>query len=209
MWRVARGEGTENLASLFFLRVIIIVKGTFEMIKLTTRYLILIAFLALTLQACAAGKQLTTASARPADLQGSYTLLLYGCHYPEEIKNLAILVDERSKYPVEIYDIPSSYQVKKGVPGPEALAEADAFVRCSTRRVDGTQLRRIVDDTGGTIGYEVRPIYFPLEFGKIDVLFVTYSLMPNGTVRSYVRLDPDVERIVDSPGAGRHHSSGH
>ena len=29
-------------------------------------------------------------------MSGAYTLLLYGCHYPDDIKNVAILVDEKS-----------------------------------------------------------------------------------------------------------------
>ena len=175
------------------------------MIRYATRYFFLILLPALVLQACALGKQLATTSADPADLKGTYTLLLYGCHYPEDIKNLAILVDEGSKYPVEIYDLPTSYQVKKGVPGPQALKEADAFVRCSVRRVSETQLRRITDDVGGTIGYEVRPLYFWLEFGTPDVLLVSYSLQ-NGTVRTYVRLDPEVEHTQESPGSDHRNS---
>ena len=178
------------------------------MIKLTTRYWFLIPLLALTLQACAPGRQLATSPADAAELKGTYTLLLYGCHYPEDIKNLAVLVDEGSRYPVEIYDTPTSYQVKKGMPGPQALKEAESFVRCSIRRVSETQLRRITDDAGGTIGYEVRPLYFWLEFGRTDVLLVSYSLQ-NGTVRTYIRLDPDVERALESPNADPRHSSGY
>jgi hypothetical protein len=180
-------------------------EGMLLMIKLTTKYLFLILLPALVLQACVAGQRLATSPADPADLKGTYTLLLYGCHYPEDIKNLAILVDEESKYPVEIYDLPTSYQVKKGVPGPQALKEADSFVRCSIRQVSGTQLGRIADGTGGTIGYEVRPLYNPLEFGSMDVLLVSYSLQ-NGTVRTYVRLHPNVERMLESPGKEPQHS---
>jgi hypothetical protein len=95
--------------------------------------------------------------------------------------------------------------VKKSVPGPQALADAEAFVRCSVRLLSGTQLRRIIDDTGGTIGYEVRPLYSPLEFGRLDVLHVSYSLQ-EGTVRTYIRLDPDVERALESPGANQRDS---
>jgi hypothetical protein len=170
------------------------------MIKLTFKYGFLLSLLlVLMLQACAIGKQLATTPADPAELTRTYTLLLYGCHYPDDIKNLALLLDEKSTYPVEIYDLPTSYQVKKGVPGPQALAEADAFVRCSVRLLSGTQLRRIIDDAGGTIGYEVRPLYSPLEFGRLDILHVSYSLQ-KGIVRTYIRLDPDVERALESPG---------
>jgi hypothetical protein len=62
-------------------------------------------------------------------------------------------------------------------------------------------LRRIPDDAGGTIGYEVRPLYFWLEFGKPDVLLVSYVFQKNGTVRTYIRLDLDVERTRESPGS--------
>jgi hypothetical protein len=170
------------------------------------RFLVL-AF-ALALQACSAGKQLATESADPAQLTGTYTLLLYGCHYPEDVKNLAILVREGGRYPVEIYDIPTSYQVRPGLPGPEALKQADSFVRCSTRRVFQAQVRGILDDSGGTIGYEMRPLYFPLEFGQADVLLVSYSLQ-NGVVTAYIKLDPDVERALESSGSDDRRSSGH
>lgn len=169
------------------------------MIRRINRCLLLIPLLAVTLSACVAGKQLATGSADAAELKGTYTLLQYGCHYPDDIKNLAILIDEGSGYPVEIYDTPTSYQVKKGLSGPQALKEAGSFVRCSVRRVTEAPLRRIMDAAGGTIGYEVRPLYSPLEFGKTDVLLVSYSLK-NGTVRTYIRLDPDVERALESPG---------
>ena len=177
------------------------------MSRLSSRYWFLIPLLALTLHACATGKQLATGPADPADLKGrTYTLLLYGCHYPEDVKNVALLVDEGSRYPVEIYDLPTSYQVKKGLAGSQAIAEADAFVRCSVRRVSETQLQRIADDAGGTIGYEVRPLYFWLEFGKSDILMISYSLQ-NGNVRTYIRLDPEVEHVLESPGTDRRPAS--
>jgi hypothetical protein len=166
-------------------------------------FILLLMLLALLLPACIAGRQLTTGHADRADLQGTYTLMLYGCHYPADIKNVAIMIAEGSRYPLEIYDTPTSYRVKKGVPGPQALKEAESFVRCSVRRVDETQLRRIVDDAGGTIGYEVRPLYSWWEFGMTDVLLVSYSLQ-EGTVRTYIRLDPDMERSLESVGPDRH-----
>jgi hypothetical protein len=168
----------------------------------------LVPLLAATQLACVAGKQLATGSADATELKGTYTLLQYGCHYPDDIKNLAILIDEGSRYPVEIYDTPTSFQVKKGLSGPQALKEAGSFVRCSVRRVTEAPLRRIMDAAGETIGYEVRPLYSPLEFGKTDVLLVSYSLK-NGTVRTYIRLDPDVERALESPGPDPRRSFGH
>ena len=173
------------------------------MTRHSTRYGFVVLLLGFILQACAAGTQLTTAPAEPNELKGTYTLLLYGCHYPDDVKNLAILVDEGSTTPVEIYDLPTSYQVKKGLSGALAIKEADAFVRCSVRQVSETRLRRIPDGAGGTVGYEVRPFYSWLEFGGPDVLLVSYSLQKNGTVRTYIRLDPDVENMLESAGSDR------
>jgi hypothetical protein len=160
------------------------------------------------LQACVSAQHLVSMPAEPADVRGTYTLLLYGCHYPDDIKDVAILVDEGSKYPLEIFDLDTSYQAIKGVPAEEALSRADSFVRCSNmHRIWQTQVRRIPDDSGGTIGFEVRPLYFPIEFGSPDVMLISYALK-NGTVRAYIKLDPDVERAIESSGSDNRDHSG-
>ncbi len=158
-------------------------------------FLILVTFL----HACVPRNQLMTSAAGPDDIKGTYSLMLYGCHYPAQINNVAILVAENSKYPVEIYDLDTSYKLKKDVPARQALAEADSFVRCSSYRIWQTQLRRIPDDSGGTIGYEVRPLYLPYEFGMPDVLLVSYSIH-NGVVRVSIKVNRDVEREIEGLG---------
>lgn len=156
--------------------------------------------LAAALAGCMAGKQLTASAAEPTAITGTYTLLLYGCHYPDDAANVAFLVSDSSKYPFEIYDLDTSYKTKKGVPAQEALREADSFLRCTSYRLWQTQLQRIPDDSGGTVGYEVRPLYLPYEFGQPDILRISYSLR-DGKVRTYIKLDPDVERAIEaSPG---------
>jgi hypothetical protein len=142
--------------------------------------------------AFAAGKQLKTESAGQAAITGNYTMLLYGCRYPDDIENAAILVSEGSRYPVEIYAPDTRYKVKKGLEAQKALAEANEFVRCSVRRVWQTQIRRILDDADGIIGYEVRPLYYPYDVGSADVLLISYALK-GGKVRAYIRLTPEME----------------
>lgn len=160
-----------------------------------------LAFLAIMFAGCMAGKQLATSAVEPAAVTGTYTLLLYGCRYPDDIKNVVILVNEGSKYPFEIYDLDTSYKVKRDVPALQAFSEADSFLRCTFHRIWKTEVRRISDDAGGTIGYEVRPLYVPYEFGMSDVLLTSYSLRNDGTVRAYIRLDPDVERAIEASGS--------
>jgi hypothetical protein len=156
-----------------------------------------LVMLAAVIPACVPGKQLLAQAALPNEVSGSYTLLLYGCHYPSQPNNVAILVKEDSRYPLEIFDIDASYRVKKGVPAQEALAEANAFVRCSTHTIWMTELKRIPDDAGGTVGFELRPLYVPLEFGFPDVMLISYALK-DGRVRAYIRMDRHLERDRDS-----------
>ncbi len=160
-----------------------------------------LAFLAIMFAGCMAGKQLATSAAEPAAVTGTYTLLLYGCRYPDDIKNVVILVNEESKHPFEIYDLDTSYKVEKHVPAQQAFSKANSFLKCTSHRIWRTEVRRISDDAGGTIGYEVRPLYVPYEFGIPDVLLTSYALRNDGTVRAYIRLDPDVERAIEASGS--------
>jgi len=158
------------------------------------------------LQSCAAGTQLQTSPAGVAEVQGRFDLYLYGCHYPADIENVAILVRENQGKPFEIYSLSTSYKIVKGLPSGDALDQADKFVRCSFRDVWHTRLDRIQDGSGGTLGFELRPLYMPIEFTFPDVLITSYTLK-DGNVRAYIRLDPTVERAISSDGDGGH--SGH
>ncbi len=158
------------------------------------------------LQACTAGTQLRTSPAFAADVQGRYDLYLYGCHYPADIENVAILVKENNGKPFEIYSLSTSYRIVSGLSAGEAMEQAEKFVRCSFRDVWHTKLDRIEDGAGDTLGFELRPLYMPIEFAFPDVLMTSYTLK-NGSVRAYIRLDPMVERALTSDGDGGH--SGH
>ena len=160
-----------------------------------------LAFLAIMLAGCMAGKQLATSAVEPASVTGTYTLLLYGCRYPDDIKNVVILVNEGSKYPFEIYDLDTSYKVKKDVPALQAFSEADSFLRCTFHRIWKTGVRRIFDDAGDTIGYEVRPLYVPYEFGMSDVLLHLVFFAKQRHGQGVHKLDPDVERAIEAPGS--------
>lgn len=152
----------------------------------------------LTLQACVAGMQLIPRSAEPTEMKGTYTLMLYGCRYPDDLENMAILVDETSPYRFDIYSLDSMYKVKKGLSGPQALNEADTFVRCGMNPVWQTVLRKIPDGAGKTIGYELKPLY--RDIAPSETLISHYALK-NGKVTAYIRLDYS----LDSKGSGDGH----
>jgi hypothetical protein len=172
----------------------------------TAWYAAALFFLSMLLTACMAGQRLDAVAADPAAVSGTYTILLHGCNYSTQIDNVAILADEQSPYPIDIYDIPTSYTVKKNIPAKEALEAAMSFIPCSTYRVWKTRFSRITDDSGKTIGYEVRPLYLPLEFGNSDPLQISYFLLKDG-VRVYIRIDSTVEKKLSA--SGDRGSSGH
>jgi hypothetical protein len=61
-------------------------------------------------------------------------------------------------------------------------------------------LRKIPDDAGGIVGFELRPLYSPLEFGFSDVMLISYSLK-DGKIRAYIRLDRRADRDRDPSGS--------
>jgi hypothetical protein len=169
--------------------------------KINERVISAAAFLLLAtiVVACVPRVHLTPSAANPAEMAGTYTLLLYGCHYPSDVKNVALFVLEGSKYPLDIFDLETSYKVKKGLTAQQAMTLANPFVRCSTYSVWQTQLRKIPDGSGGIVGYELRPLYRPYELGAVNVMNISYYLK-EGKVVTYINMDRDVERDLEAPG---------
>jgi hypothetical protein len=62
-------------------------------------------------------------------------------------------------------------------------------------------VHRILDDSGGTIGYEILPRYPATDVSGSDPLLVSYTLK-EGKVTVYIRLSPDVERKLYMPNTG-------
>jgi len=144
-------------------------------------------------QACVMGTPLAVKPALQTEVSGTYTLFLYGCKYPDDRENMAILVNEGGTYPLEIYAPNFMYTVKKGLPASRALAEAEAFVRCGFHNIRYTRFRMIPDNAGGAVGYELMPIYVPFELGGSEALLTNYSLK-DGKVTAYIRPDVSLER---------------
>lgn len=164
-----------------------------------TRGIAFVSILAVfaTFQACAAGIHLLPKSADPSEIKGTYTLILYGCRYADDLENIVVLVDAKSKFQFEVYALENMYKVKKEVSGPEAIREATAFLNCGMHTVWQTVLRKISDADGRTIAYELKPLYRPWEFKNPEVLLSSYTLH-EGKVTAYFTLDPSV-KMDDGP----------
>jgi len=140
---------------------------------------------------CATSGYLKTEKAGPSAITGSYTLLLHGSRYSDDVENVAILDKEGDAYSFKIAAPEFDYTVLKEVPAKEALEEAERFVR-SHRAFLRSRLSGIIDAKGNVIGYELRPLYLSHEFGFSDVLYIDYRMKDN-TVITYIRTKYDLE----------------
>ena len=152
-----------------------------------------LTFPLLFLAACSFGARLSTETALPADVQGTYTLYLHGCRYPADLENVVLLVDRSSPLRFELFARETAYRVRDGLPGDQALAEASRFIACSRFDIGMSALSRIIGPDGRTLGFELRPLYSPMEFGSYDVQLNSYVLRGD-RVTVYIGLDPNIER---------------
>lgn len=156
--------------------------------------IVIIAGLAAFLAGCATGQYLKTEEASSSAPSGTYTLFLHGGRYAADLQNVAILDKEGDPYTFEIYAPKFDYKISRGVPARQAAEEAEKFVRLHYA-VRNSQWEKILGPEGSVIGYEVRPLYQPLETGYPDILDITYVIRQNKvTVR--ISFKPDIERSI-------------
>ena len=146
----------------------------FRSVKPLTVSLIAV-FAALMLQACSPGKALRTDSAPGGDMPGTYTLILYGGNFGDDLETIALLDKEGDRYTFEPYAPDFVFRSKKGMTAENALREAEAFIHAHPES-HSERFLSIRDENGGIIGYELRPLYLPITFGTDDVLDVNYRL---------------------------------
>lgn len=158
-----------------------------------------ITLLSLVLASCAPGTHLRTEAVGQTDIRGTFRLYLYGCRHPKDLETMALIVDEQVPEQFELYVSVTSYRVREHVPAEDALRQAASFFTCSIYDHGQTVMRRIVNASGRTLAYELKPLYEQLEFGKDEVLLSTYS-QTGSRVTVYLQLDPQVDRTLrDAP----------
>jgi hypothetical protein len=132
-------------------------------------------------------------------IQGTFTLILYGANHSNDLETIAILDREGDGYDFEPFAPEFVYRIKKNLPANEALSEAEKFVgwHHSFRSIT---LSKITDERGSLLGYEVRPLYYPLDFGFFDVLDVNYFKRGNKIIVR-IKLIESVEKIISGGGS--------
>lgn len=130
--------------------------------------------------------------AERAEITGNYTLILYGANHYNDIATVAFLVPEGGQYTFDIFAPDFNYRVLKGIPAKEALEMAEKFVSWHPSFLS-SQTSKILDANGKVIGYEVRPLYKQVTFGRQDVMYVDYFPQDNNKVEVHITLYPDIE----------------
>jgi hypothetical protein len=168
--------------------------------KISTRALILfLAVFSFTASSCSLGNRLAMKSAAEQDVTGTFRLILYGCTHYDDLETIAILDKEGDRFAFEPFAPDFIYRVKKGVPAKAALSEAKQFANCHNA-FGRTQLSRLVDASGETLGFEMRPLYMPFVFGVEDVLRTDYRIEDDKIIVT-IRLAGSVEETPDNRGS--------
>ncbi len=150
---------------------------------------------------CATGRYLQTESAKTVEITGTYNLILYGGNHINDKKTLAILIKEDEPYKFEVFAPDFDYRIVKGVPALKALEKAKKFVSFH-HAFWKTQLRKILDKQGNTIGYEMRPLYYPEVYGESNILDVYYK-QTGSKVIVFIRLISPQLESMPFEGAGK------
>jgi len=119
---------------------------------------------------------LKTEWADASEVQGTFTVMLYGCNGSSDVNNLAILKKEGEGKPFGIGPPPfdlAYFGVKIGLEGHDAIAEAIKFLACGVN-MDHTLLSKITDSNGTILGFELKPQYNIAKFGTADAFFTRY-----------------------------------
>jgi hypothetical protein len=174
--------------------------GTKTSLKVTAILFLMIVLLLKASASFAIETPLKTESANPSKVKGTFTLLLYGGNYYDDMETMALLDREGDGYALDLFVPDFDYSVKKGLPAKEALKKAEKFISFHPS-FWRSQLSRIIDREGNIIGYELRPLYYPITYGASDILDVHYWMKEGGRVKVTVRLISSVERLR-FPGGG-------
>jgi len=152
-------------------------------------------FFAFSFASNASAAGLKTVVADKSEVQGTFTLILYGGISASDPENVAILKREGDGYSIEIEAGGRGYTVMKALSANVALAEAEKFVRRSIEARRLTHIAKIIGPSGDIIGFEVKALYEPDRFGMPVVVNTRYTLKGD-TVHAWIRLDPGIEMAL-------------
>ncbi len=139
--------------------------------------LLIASFLA-SLNSCATGYYLKTERIEDIKETGDVSLILYGHTYSTDPETLAVIDPEGDEYTFTPYASEYKYKVIRGLSPAKAIQDANLFVK-GHPYASGSIMKRILNEQGTVIGYEIRPLYHFIHYGLSDILDVSYRIREN------------------------------
>ncbi len=109
---------------------------------------------------------------------GDVSLILYGHTYSTDPETLAVIDPEGDEYTFTPYASEYKYKVIHGLSPAKAIQDANFFVK-GHPYASGSIMKRILNEQGTVIGYEIRPLYHFIHYGLSDILDVSYRIREN------------------------------
>jgi len=144
-------------------------------------------------------KPLKTKPAIAAEIKGTFTVIFYGGAYSDDLETVALLDNEGDQFTFEPFAPDFDYVMKKGLSAEEALQAAEKFVAFHPS-FWRTELSKVLDPEGNSIGFELKPLYFPFVYGISDVLDIYYWPKKGGKIKVTIKLIPSLEKLKYPPG---------
>lgn len=147
----------------------------------------------------AIAKPLNTDYATPAEITGTFNVILFGGAHHDDLETVAFLDIEGDESTIEPFAPDFDFVIKKGLSAEEALRVAGKFVSFHPSFWK-TQLTKIISPVGNIVGFELRPLYIPFVYGKSDVLDIYYWPKKEGKIKVTVTLIPSLKSLKFNPG---------
>ncbi|MBF0328190.1 MAG: hypothetical protein HQL10_03470 [Nitrospirae bacterium] len=133
---------------------------------------------------------MTTHDAKASEVKGVFTLILYS----NNMGKAAFFYKEDGRYTIEPYTPNFNLKIMKGISDSEAIQKAEDFVK-GDGSFSHSQFSKIVDDNDQVVGFELRPLYYPLSYGVSDILDISYKTKGNKVI-AYISLVSSVKDML-------------
>lgn len=144
-------------------------------------------------------KPLKTEYAAPAEVSGTFSVILFGGAHHDDLETVAFLDIEGDENALQPFAPDFDYITKENLPAQEALRVAEKFVSFHPSFWK-TQLAKITGPDGGIVAFELRPLFIPFVYGTSDVLDIYYWPKKGGKIKVTIRLIPTLETLKFHPG---------
>ncbi len=130
-------------------------------------------------------------------ISGKFNLIIYSNSFINDPETFIVLDVVEDKVSIKPYASDFKYTIHQNLNEKEALKIAKDVL--SSANISTLKCAVLMDSSKNVVGYEVKPIYFPWVWGVLEPVETRYKEYGN-TITIFIRLDPRVERQLNSGG---------